>query len=51
MTDTCDKAHKERQILTQSIMELAIAKGISKELLAIFELDCCHLSILFDLGP
>jgi hypothetical protein len=42
MTDTCDKARKETQLLAQAISEFAIAAGISKDWITIFELDCWH---------
>ena len=39
MTDNCDKAHKERRILAQTIREAAQEKGIAESEIKMFQLN------------
>ena len=42
MTDNCDKAKKERRLLSESIKEAAVQMGIAEDQIKVFELACWH---------
>ena len=42
MTDNCDKAKKERRLLSESIKEVAVQMGIAEDQIKVFELACWH---------